>query len=347
MNQIGAFIQGLPKAELHIHIEGSFEPELLFAIAARNGIAIPYESVDELRQAYAFSELQDFLDIYYQGMTVLREEADFYDLTRAYLARAKDDNVRHVEMFFDPQAHTARGVPFATVVAGITRAMDEAAANDDLSSGLILCILRHLDEEDGLATLEQALAFKDRIIGIGLDSSERGHPPGKFARLFEKARTEGFRLVAHAGEEGPASYVREALDLLRIERIDHGNRAMEDPALVERIVAEGLALTVCPLSNLRLGGVPSLDRHPLREMARRGLRVTVNSDDPAYFGGYVNDNFVVVAEALSLTEEDLTAFARTSLEAAFIGEPRRRRLLEELDSYVADWQPKAAGVSQP
>jgi len=347
MNQIDAFIRGLPKAELHIHIEGSFEPELLFAIAERNGIAIPYASVDDLRQAYAFNDLQDFLDIYYQGMAVLRQEVDFYELTRAYLARAKDDRVRHVELFFDPQAHTARGVPFETVIAGITRAMDEAAASDDLSSGLILCILRHLDEEDGLATLRQALAFKDRIIGVGLDSSERGHPPGKFARLFEKARAEGFRLVAHAGEEGPPSYVQEALDVLQIERIDHGNRAMEDPALVERIVAEGLALTVCPLSNLRLGGVPSLDRHPLREMARRGLKVTVNSDDPAYFGGYVNDNFVAVAHALSLTEQDLTAFARTSFEAAFISQDRRRRLIDELDSYVADWQHKHAGVSRP
>ena len=238
-------------------------------------------------------------------------------------------------------------MPFATVITGISRALDEARANHDLSSGLILCILRHLDEEDGLATLQQALAFKDRIIGIGLDSSELGQPPGKFARLFGQARAAGFRLVAHAGEEGPASYVREALDLLRIERIDHGNRAMEDPALVERIVAEGLALTVCPLSNLRLGGVGSLEQHPLREMARRGLKVTVNSDDPAYFGGYVNDNFRAVAEALALAEEDLAAFARHSFEAAFIGDRRRRILIEELDSYLSDWHQKTPKVGQP
>src|SRR5713101_10189379 len=290
MHNLDTLIKRLPKCELHIHIEGSLEPELMFALARRNGIRLRYPSAEALRQAYQFRNLQDFLNIYYQGMAVLNTEQDFYDLAWAYLERARADNVRHVEMFFDPQGHTSRGVPFATVLAGLTRAIGDAEQKLGVKASLIMCFLRHLDEADAERTLDCALAFKDRIAGVGLDSSEKGNPPGKFKRVFERAREAGFFLTAHAGEEGPPSYVWEALDLLGVGRIDHGNRSLEDQVLVRRLAHEQVALTVCPLSTLRLRVVDDLTRHPLRRMLDQGLKVTVNSDDPAYFGGYVNKN---------------------------------------------------------
>lgn len=329
-----AFIAGLPKAELHLHIEGSLEPELMFELAQRNGIAIPFASVDEVRAAYAFSNLQDFLDIYYQGMGVLQTEQDFHDLTAAYLARAHIDNVRHVEIFFDPQGHTERGVAFETVVVGITRALDDARAQHGITSKLILCFLRHLSEADAEATLDQAMPFLDRIDGVGLDSSEVGHPPSKFQRVFARARGLGLKLVAHAGEEGPPAYVYEALDLLDIDRIDHGNRSLEDPALVARIAAEGLCLTVCPLSNLKLCVVDDLAAHPLKTMLDAGLIATVNSDDPSYFGGYVNANYLAVADALDLSRADLVRLARNSFTGSFLGDADKSRHLAEIDAYA-------------
>lgn len=329
-----AFIAALPKAELHLHIEGSLEPEQMFAFAQRNGVAIPFASADEVRAAYAFSNLQDFLDIYYQGMSVLLTEQDFYELTRAYLDRAVADGVRHVEIFFDPQGHTERGVPFATVIDGITRALDEARANG-LSSRLIMCFLRHLDEVSAEATLDAALPYLDRIDGVGLDSSEVGHPPSKFARVFARARNLGLRLVAHAGEEGPPAYIHEALDVLGIDRIDHGNRALEDDALVARIAGEGLCLTVCPLSNVKLCVVDDIAAHPLRTMLARGLRATVNSDDPAYFGGYVNANFVAVADALDLTRDELVTLARNSFTGSFLSEAEQAPHLAAIAAYRA------------
>lgn len=330
-----AFIAGLPKAELHVHIEGTFEPELMFAIARRNGLDLPFGDVEALRAAYSFSQLQDFLDIYYQGMAVLLSEQDFYDLTWAYCERAQAQGVRHAEIFFDPQGHTARGVSFATVLSGIDRALNEAERRFGMTSHLIMCFLRHLDEADAEATLDEALPHRDRIVGVGLDSSERGHPPSKFARVFARARREGFCLVAHAGEEGPPAYVWEAIDLLGVDRIDHGNRALEDNNLVRRLARDGTVLTVCPLSNLRLGGVPAMPAHPLRRMIEAGLKVTVNSDDPAYFGGYVNENFVAVQQALDLDRGTIIAMARNSFEGAFLDPPRRAALLDELVAYTA------------
>lgn len=324
------FIAGLPKAELHLHIEGSLEPEMLFSLAERNGVAIPFASVDAVRAAYDFSNLQDFLDIYYQGMGVLLTEQDFYELTAAYLERAAADNVRHVEIFFDPQGHTARGVSFGTVVGGITRALDDAA----ITSRLIMCFLRHLSEAEAEATLDEALPYLARIDGVGLDSSEDGHPPAKFARVFARARGLGLKLVAHAGEEGPADYVIEALDVLGVDRIDHGNRALEDAALTARLVDEGMCLTVCPLSNLKLCVVGEMGLHPLRVMLDHGLKVTVNSDDPAYFGGYVNANYAAVAEALGLGRAELAMLARNSFEGAFLEAEERARYLGEVDAYV-------------
>ena len=328
-----AFIAGLPKAELHLHIEGSLEPEMLFALAARNGVAIPFATVDAVRAAYAFSNLQDFLDIYYQGMAVLRTEADFFDLTAAYLARAAADTVCHVEIFFDPQGHTERGVAFETVITGITRALDAARATG-LTSRLILCFLRHLSEAEAQATLDAALPFLHRIDGVGLDSSEQGHPPAKFARVFARARALGLKLVAHAGEEGPPAYVWEALDVLGVDRIDHGNRALEDPALVARLAASGMCLTVCPLSNLKLCVVPDLAAHPLRTMLQQGLHAMVNSDDPAYFGGYVNANYVAVATALDLTRDELVQLARNSFTGAFLTPDERDRYLSAITAYA-------------
>ena len=329
-----AFIAALPKAELHLHIEGSLEPEQMFALAQRNGVAIPYASAEEVRAAYQFGNLQDFLDIYYQGMSVLLTERDFYDLTAAYLARARADGVRHVEIFFDPQGHTERGVAFETVIAGISRALGDAES-DGISSRLIMCFLRHLDEASAEATLDAALPFLDRIAGVGLDSSERGHPPSKFARVFARARALGLRLVAHAGEEGPPEYVYEAIDILGIDRIDHGNRALEDPALVARLAKAGTCLTVCPLSNVKLCVVDDIARHPLKLMLDHGLAATVNSDDPAYFGGYVNANFIAVADALDLSRGDLVTLARNSFIGAFLSGEERDRHLAAIDDYAA------------
>jgi adenine deaminase len=329
-----AFIAGLPKAELHLHIEGSLEPEMLFALAQRNGVAIPFASVEAVREAYSFSNLQDFLDIYYQGMSVLRTEADFFDLTDAYLRRAEADAVRHVEIFFDPQGHTERGVAFETVITGITRALDDARARG-LTSRLILCFLRHLSEAEAEATLDQALPFLHLISGIGLDSSEVGHPPAKFARVFARARGLGLRLVAHAGEEGPPEYVHEALDLLHVDRIDHGNRALEDASLVSRLAGEAMCLTVCPLSNLKLCVVSDLKVHPLRRMLAAGLVATVNSDDPAYFGGYVNANFVAVADALDLNRDEIIMLARNSFTGSFLDAADKARHLAAIDAMVA------------
>ena len=329
-----SFIENMPKVELHLHIEGSLEPELMFALARRNNIAIPFESVDDVRRAYNFSNLQDFLDIYYQGMNVLRTETDFYDLTTAYLQRVAAQNVVHTEIFFDPQGHTERGVPFETVLNGITRALDDGQKNLGITSNLIMCFLRHLPEDSALKTLEQAIPHKDRILGVGLDSSEIGHPPSKFSRVFAKAREEGFAIVAHAGEEGPPEYVWQALDDLKIQRMDHGNRSLEDPALVKRIAGEGMALTVCPLSNLRLCVVKNMTDHPLKRMLDSGIRATVNSDDPSYFGGYMNENYKAVSHALNLSRDDIVTLAKNGINASFISEAYKNKLLSELDAYI-------------
>ncbi len=330
-----AFIDALPKAELHLHIEGSLEPELMFALAERNGIAIPFASVDEVRAAYDFSNLQDFLDIYYQGMAVLQTEQDFFDLTMAYLERAHADCVRHVEIFFDPQGHTERGVAFDTAIGGILRGLDAGAARYGISHRLIMCFLRHLDEGAAFTTLAEAEPWLHRIAGIGLDSSEIGHPPSKFARVFAAARAKGLRLVAHAGEEGPPAYVWEALDLLGIDRIDHGNRALEDPSLVARILAEELTLTVCPLSNLKLCVIGAMAESPVRRMLDLGIRATVNSDDPAYFGGYVNANFKAVAGALDLTIDQLARLAANSFTGSFLPPEAQARHLAEIEALAA------------
>ena len=329
-------IERLPKCELHIHIEGSLEPELMFALAARNRIALPYESVDALRAAYRFTQLQDFLDIYYRGMSVLVAEQDFFDLAWAYLERARADGVSHVEMFFDPQGHTSRGVAFETVVNGLHAACRTAGAELGINASLIMCFLRHLDEADAEKTLDAALAHKSRIIGVGLDSSERGHPPSKFARVFRRARDAGFHLFAHAGEEGPPAYVWEALDVLGVARVDHGNRALEDATLVARLARDRVPLTVCPLSNLRLRVVDDLKYHPLRRMLDSDLAVTLNSDDPAYFGGYVNDNYRAVTAALGLSQRDIVAIARNSFTAAIMPEEERRAALARFDAVAAE-----------
>lgn len=335
MSDLESFVAALPKSELHIHVEGSLEPELLFALARRNGVALPHTSVEALRAAYAFSNLQDFLDLYYQGMSVLQSEADFYDLATAYLDRVAGEGVRSAEIFFDPQGHTARGVTFATVIGGLSRALDDAEARHGLKARLILSILRHLDEDDALRTLDEAMAHRERFIGLGLDSSELGHPPRKFERVFARAREAGLKLVAHAGEEGPPEYVWEALDLLGVDRIDHGNRALEDAALTARLARDGIALTVCPLSNLRLCGVRDLAEHPLRTMLDKGLFVTVNSDDPAYFGGYMNANFLAVAEALALSREELAGIARNGFAASFAPADERAAALADFDRAAA------------
>lgn len=335
MTDIAALVARLPKAELHLHLEGSLEPELMFDLAQRNAIAIPYASVEEIRAAYEFSNLQDFLDIYYVGMNVLQTVEDFYDLTRAYLERVHADNVRHVEVFFDPQGHTDRGIAFETVIDGITRALDDAEAEWGMSHKLILCFLRHLSEEAAFETLEQAMPHLDRIDGVGLDSSEMGHPPSKFARVFARAGELGLKRVAHAGEEGPPEYVYEALDVLKVDRLDHGNRSLEDKALVDRLVGEQMTLTVCPLSNLRLCGVERLEDHPMKRMLDLGLRATCNSDDPAYFGGYVNDNYVRTAEAVGLTVDDIIELARNSFRGSFLEPAEIERRLKEIDAAVA------------
>lgn len=333
-DEIDLFIEGLPKVELHLHIEGSLEPELMFELAQRNKLEIPFKSVEEVRAAYDFSNLQDFLDIYYQGMNVLQKEQDFYDLTYAYLSQVSKQNVMHTEIFFDPQGHTERGVPFETVLNGITRALEDGRTKLYVTSSLIMCFLRHLSEEDAMKTLEQALPYKDKILGVGLDSSEMGHPPSKFARVFEKAREEGFRIMAHAGEEGPPEYVWEALDQLQVDRIDHGNRSLEDEKLVARLVKDGTPLTVCPLSNLKLCVVKDLHDHPLKKMLDLGLKATINSDDPAYFGGYMNENYKAVAHALNLDKDALLTLARNGIEASFLDPVGKEALLGQLDGYA-------------
>lgn len=335
MTDLLAFIERLPKAELHVHIEGTLEPELLFALAERNGIALPYASVEALRAAYSFNNLQEFLDLYYQGAQVLIARQDFYDLTMAYLKRAHADCVLHTEIFFDPQTHTERGIAFGTVLEGITAALSDAERDLGITSQLILCFLRHLSEEDAFATYDMALPYRDRITGFGLDSSEKGHPPSKFERIFARVRADGFKVVAHAGEEGPPEYVRDALDLLKVDRIDHGNRALEDAGLVERLAREAMPLTVCPLSNLSLAVVKDLADHPLRQMLDAGLVATLNSDDPAYFGGYVNQNFRQTQSALNLSRDDLAQLARNSLTASFASPERKAELIAELDAYLA------------
>ncbi|MFF3642297.1 adenosine deaminase [Streptomyces sp. NPDC002564] len=331
----------IPKAELHLHIEGTLEPELAFALAARNGVDLPYADTEELRRAYEFDDLQTFLNLYYRLMAVLRTEADFEDLADAYLARAAAQGVRHAEIFFDPQAHTARGIPIATVIEGLGRALDRSEERHGVSTRLIMCFLRDQSADSALETLTAAEPHLHRIIGIGLDSAEVGHPPAKFRKVYEAAAARGLRRVAHAGEEGPPAYITEALDLLGVERIDHGLRCMEDPHLVERLVRDRVPLTLCPLSNVRLRAVDVLSEHPLPRMLDAGLMCTVNSDDPAYFGGYADDNFRAVREALGLDEERLRTLARNSFEAAFLDrdaadEALRAKYLAEVESYSFD-----------
>ncbi|MDP9192737.1 MAG: adenosine deaminase [Acidobacteriota bacterium] len=311
------FIAGLPKAELHLHIEGTLEPELMFELARRNGIALPHESVDALRGAYDFRDLQSFLDLYYQGAGVLQTRQDFHDMTAAYFRKAVSQNVRHAEIFFDPQTHTDRGIAFETVISGIHEAQTDAERDLGITSKLILCFLRHLSEDEAMKTLDEALPYREWLVAVGLDSSERGHPPSKFARVFARAREAGLLTVAHAGEEGPPEYIREALDILKVSRIDHGVRCLEDPELVDRLVAEQIPLTVCPLSNIRLRVFDTMREHPLRAMLARGLKVTINSDDPAYFGGYINENYNAAADALGLTREELEQLAKNSFDASF------------------------------
>ena len=335
MTDLDAFIAGLPKAELHLHIEGSLEPELMFELARRNQVAIPFDSVEAVRAAYRFSNLQDFLDIYYQGANVLRTEADFRDLALAYFDRAATDNVVHAEIFFDPQTHTDRGIAFDVVMEGLLAGMADAEAKHGISSKLILCFLRHLDEAAAFETLEAARPWLHRIAAVGLDSSELGHPPEKFARVFEAAGALGLKRVAHAGEEGPPDYVREALDILKIDRLDHGNRSLEDPALVERLARDRMTLTVCPLSNVKLCNVASIEVHPIDRMLALGLRATINSDDPAYFGGYVNDNYRAVARGRGLDRDQLATLARNSFLGSFLSEAEKAVRIAKLDAYLA------------
>ena len=327
------FLRGMPKAELHIHVEGSLEPEMMFEFAGRNGIALGYASGEEVRKAYDFADLQSFLNLYYEGMRVLLYERDFYELTWAYLEKVASQGVRHAEVFFDPQAHTERGVAFETAITGIRRALLDGESRLGLSSHLILCFLRHLSAEEAMQTLHEALPYREWIVGVGLDSSEVGHPPEDFKAVFEEAARHGFLRVAHAGEEGPPEYIRQALDDLGAVRIDHGVRCMEDPELVKRLKEEQVPLTVCPLSNVRLRVCPSLEEHPLKRMLEEGLCVTVNSDDPAYFGGYVADNFLAVRDGLGFTRGDCRRVAENSFKASFLGEGDKRRLLAELDAH--------------
>ena len=329
------FIANLPKAELHLHVEGSLEPEMAFAFAARNDVRLPYDSVDALKAAYSFTDLQDFLDLYYHAAQVLVTERDFFELTAAYLERAAADSVRHAELFFDPQTHTNRGVPLEAVIGGITAALDTAERDRGLTSRLILCFLRDRDADEALATLEAALPWRDRIAGVGLDSAEVGHPPVKFVEVFARARAEGFAAVAHAGEEGPAAYVSESLDLLGAVRIDHGVRSIDDSELVERLARDGVPLTVCPLSNQRLRVTPDLSRHPLRELMEAGVMVTVNSDDPAYFGGPINANYRAVQEALNFTKAELAQLARNSFTASWLPDDEKKARIAEVDAYLA------------
>ncbi len=329
------YIQDMPKAELHIHIEGSLEPELMFALAERNEVALRYASVEEVRRAYDFSDLQSFLDVYYQATQVLLHERDFYDLTWAYLQRAADQNVRRTEIFFDPQAHTDRGVPFETVITGIHRAVLDAGQRLGVSSALIMCFLRHLSAEEAMETLRSSLPYREWIVGVGLDSSEVGNPPEEFKAVFDEAREHGLLTVAHAGEEGPPEYIWQALDDLKVSRIDHGVRCVEDPKLVERLREEQIPLTVCPLSNVRLHVFDTIRDHNLKRMLDLGLCVTVNSDDPAYFGGYVDENLQAVQEGLHVTRDGIYRLAKNSFQASFLDQGEKQRLLNELDDYFA------------
>ena len=332
------FIERMPKAELHIHIEGSLEPEQMFEFAGRNGLRLPFKSVDEVREAYQFTDLQSFLQLYYQGVRVLVHERDFYDLTWAYFSKAHSQNLRHVEMFFDPQAHTGRGIAFETVISGIHHAMLDAKQRVGISSKLVMCFLRDLSEQAAMATLRQALPFKDRIFAVGLDSSEVGHPPDKFSRVFDEARKQGFLTVAHAGEEGPPEYIWQALDRLKVSRIDHGVRCIEDPDLTARLAAARIPLTVCPLSNVKLRVFESIEKYNLKQLLDRGLCVTINSDDPAYFGGYLTENYLAVQKALSLDRNDIYCLARNSFQATFLRPDEKQFFLDELDNYLSQNQ---------
>nr|VFJ54241.1 MAG: adenosine deaminase [Candidatus Kentron sp. FW] len=330
-------IHALPKAELHIHIEGSLEPELMFSLARRNGIKLRFDSVEAVRRAYAFRDLQSFLDIYYEGARVLNREQDFYDLTWAYLEKASSQHVRHAEIFFDPQTHTERGIEFTTVFSGIARALEDGARKLAISSHIIPCFLRHLSADSAMETLEQVLPFRDKIIAVGLDSSEQGNPPEKFQAVFDRARMEGFFTVAHAGEEGPPAYIRQALHSLRVSRIDHGVRCAEDPALVERLVRQQVPLTVCPLSNVKLRVFDTMADHNLKDLLDQGVCVTINSDDPAYFGGYINENYLATQAALGLDIRDLHRLAGNSFRASFLPPQTKYSLLAELDTYMASY----------
>lgn len=335
-NNIEAFIEGLPKAELHLHIEGTFEPELMFEIARRNQKTIPYASIDELKKAYKFNNLQEFLDIYYAGAGVLIHEQDFYDLTYAYLTKIHSQNVVHTEIFFDPQTHTERGVSFDTVIKGIKRALEDGQTNYGITYVIICSFLRHLDEASAFVTLEQALPYKDWIYAVGLDSSEVGNPPSKFERVYAKALEYGFVTLAHAGEEGPAPYIWEALDLLKVSRVDHGNRCLDDDVLVKRLAEMRMPLTLCPLSNLELKVINDMKQYPLVEMMDRGLLVTINSDDPAYFGGYMNENYTAVAKALNLSKEDICELAKNTIEASFLSPADKLARIAEIQTYYTE-----------
>jgi adenosine deaminase len=327
------FIDNLPKIELHLHIEGTLEPELMLKFAQRNHIQLPYDSVTQIRDAYRFTQLQDFLDIYYQGARVLQTEQDFYDLMWAYLEKVSGQNVRHAEIFFDPQTHTARGIPFETVIHGLVRAREDAEEKLGITSELIMCFLRHLSPEDALKTLDQARPFKTMILGVGLDSSEKGRPPSLFKGVFERAIDEGYIPVAHAGEEGPAEYVWEALKMLNVKRIDHGVRSIDDPKLIAYLVEKQIPLTVCPLSNIKLCVFDEMSHHNIKQLLDMGVCVTINSDDPAYFGGYMNENFYATQAGLNLSMDDLYKISRNAIKASFLDEERKAVLTSELDEY--------------
>lgn len=331
--ELHKFIKNIPKAELHLHIEGSLEPELMFKIAQRNNLKLKYDTVEELQVAYDFHNLQDFLDIYYEGAGVLLYEQDFYDMTWAYLEKAVEQGVEHTEIFFDPQTHTGRGVEFEVVINGIDRALKNAKTSLGISSKLIMCFLRHLSEDAAMKVFDMALPFKNKLVAVGLDSSEVGHPPSKFERVFSKAREEGLLTVAHAGEEGPAEYVWEALKILKVSRIDHGNHSLDDPELVKELVESRMPLTVCPLSNLKLKVVSDLKNHPLRDMMKMGLNVTINSDDPSYFGGYVSDNYEAIATALDLSYEEIVQLAKNSFRASFLSPEEKKKFLNKIEKF--------------
>jgi adenosine deaminase len=328
------FISGIPKAELHLHIEGTFEPELMFKIAKRNNINIKYGSVEELKNAYSFNNLQDFLNIYYEGANVLVTYEDFYDLTKAYLEKVHAQNVYHCEIFFDPQTHTSRGISFGTIITGIHKALVEAKEEMGISSNLIMCFLRDKDSDSAMKTLEEAIPFKEWIMAVGLDSAEVGNPPSKFKEIFDHAREKGFITVAHAGEEGPADYVWEALNLLKVSRIDHGNNSIKDEKLIDELVRLKMPLTICPLSNHKLRVVKELKDHPLKKMMDMGLLITINSDDPAYFGGYINENYSALAEALELSKEDIYKVAKNSINASFLDVADKELLIKKVDAYM-------------